>query len=176
MPEDEPRLLKIRLHDRGEDGETPWVEDLGPAFGTEGGRLVRLDNVPFLHAKPTYGDVICVEPDPDMGGMLSWNRDGRDYDAVVDSLVEDSGRWALVFEYRLRDPGADVNAAFRAIVDVAKAADIVAEGSSAPHDDKPGRIYMAAPANLGVDDILQLLESSEFPVSLWLTHPVDDDE
>ena len=32
----EPELIKVRLTDRGEDSETPWAHDLGPAPGPPG--------------------------------------------------------------------------------------------------------------------------------------------
>src|SRR5205085_12393659 len=54
-----PKTIKVCLTNRGEDSETPWAHDLGAA---PGGRKVRLVNVPFLHAKPTWGDVIVVAP------------------------------------------------------------------------------------------------------------------
>ena len=57
---DRAKLIKVRLHANGEDAETPWAEDCGPAPGPVGAHYARLGNVPFLHAKPTYGDVVVV--------------------------------------------------------------------------------------------------------------------
>src|SRR5450432_1792453 len=68
------KAIKVCLTNRGEDQETPWAHDLGPAPGPKGSRKVRLVNVPFLHAKPTWGDVIVVSPVED--GFPTWDRDG----------------------------------------------------------------------------------------------------
>jgi hypothetical protein len=68
--------LKVCLTNRGKDTETPWADDLGPAPSPpapRGSRLVRLVNVPFLHAKPTWGDIIVVVP---TDGPPVWDRDG----------------------------------------------------------------------------------------------------
>ena len=73
---DKSKLVKIRLHNQGEDVETAWAEDLGLASRGKVTRRVRLGNVPFLHAKPTYGDVIEVQPD-EKDGMLDWDRAGQ---------------------------------------------------------------------------------------------------
>lgn len=67
----ETKLIKVLLHDNGEDVETPWAEDLGGHPANPRTRLARLANVPFLHAKPTYEDVIVVENDNAYG--WSWN-------------------------------------------------------------------------------------------------------
>ena len=58
---DSSKLVKVRLHNQGEDVETLWAEGLGPAGEGLPARRVRLGNVPFLHAKPTYEDVIDVQ-------------------------------------------------------------------------------------------------------------------
>ena len=75
------KLRKVRLQSQGEDVETPWAEDLGPVGGHPGARRVRIGNVPFLHAKPTYGDVLVVVPDPD-DGMLTWDSNGVPFDEL----------------------------------------------------------------------------------------------
>ena len=83
------KAIKVCLTNRGEDQETPWAHDLGPAPGPKGSRKVRLVNVPFLHAKPTWGDVDhrdagegCV---PHVG--CRWRRRCR--------LADRRRRWAL---------------------------------------------------------------------------------
>ena len=68
------KLVKVRLQDGGEGIETPWAEvirEIGDSGEVEG----PAGNVPFLHAKPTYEDVIRVRPDPH-DGMLTWDRGG----------------------------------------------------------------------------------------------------
>jgi hypothetical protein len=70
---DASKVVKVCLHSQGAYVETPWAEDLGVAPGPPGARLVRLGNVPFLRPKPTYGDVLVVEPDANYGNRLTWN-------------------------------------------------------------------------------------------------------
>src|SRR5262245_60063932 len=96
---DSSELIKIRLQNRGEDLETAWAEDLGPHGSASQARRVRLGNVPFLHAKPTYGDVIVVEPDPD-DGFLSWDRCGVEFENIGSRIEKDDGRWAMIIDYR----------------------------------------------------------------------------
>ena len=167
------KLIKVRLHNQGEDVETPWAEDLGHAPGTVGGRLVKLKNVPFYFAKPTIDDVIVARPDSD--GVLAWDAEGRDYDSIVDSLVEDSGRWALIIDYSVRDPEVDVTTAFRMFEAAGESADIVVEGLRGPRPGQPGRAYLAAPAALSVADVLEHLRRAELPLTLVLEHPIDED-
>ncbi len=133
--------VKILLHASGEDPETPWALDLGPAPGKRGARLVRLVNVPFLHAKPTFGDEIVVAPGPD--GWLAWDRGDADPDRG-EGIARDGGRYALIIDY-LPPAGADVPAVFTAICEAARRLDVVPEGCFGPRADKPGRAYFAAP-------------------------------
>ena len=67
--------VKVCLIDQGRARETPWALDLCPAPGPKGSRKVRLINVPFFHAKPTWGDVIVVSP---KDGIPTWDRDGAE--------------------------------------------------------------------------------------------------
>src|SRR6476469_1778392 len=91
------QLVKVVLHNRGADIETPWAEDLGPADG--GGRRVRLDNVPFLHAKPTFGDVIVAREDARYDGQLAWDRDGVPWPRIGERIELDGGRYAMIVDY-----------------------------------------------------------------------------
>src|SRR5689334_5704710 len=127
---DTARLVKVRLHSQGEDAETAWALDCGPALARAGARFVRLDNVPFFHAKPTYGDVIVVSPDE--YGMLSWDREGVPFERIGDRLLEDGGRWTMILDYELLDPAGDVRAAFSALHASGEEADIVVEGCYGP--------------------------------------------
>src|SRR6267142_2013750 len=93
-----PKTIKICLMNRGEDSETPWAHDLGPADrGAKGSRLVRLVNVPFLHAKPTWGDAIVVAPIED--GLPTWDRDGVPWNQLATRISQDGGRWAMIVDY-----------------------------------------------------------------------------
>ena len=167
----DPQLVKIRLHDRGEDPETPWAIDLGPAAGPPGARRVRLDNVPFLHAKPTCDDEIVVVPDAD--GFLEWDRAGVPFEAIASRLAHDSGRWAMILDWTPH-AGTGVQAAWTKFVAACNAADCVPEGSRRPDTDVPGRAYLAVPRNLRVDDVLTRLRSAGLPMDLTLVHPLPD--
>jgi hypothetical protein len=171
---DKDKLVKIRLHAEGEDVETPWAEDLGPADGRPGSRLVRLGNIPFLHAKPTYGDVIVVERDDD--GRLGWNSGGLPFEEIGQRIAHDGGRWAMILDYALVPGAKDTKAAFRALDDVAHEADIAVEGCYEPRDGSPGRAYLAPPREMDVDAALAILRDADLPLVLTLVHPVDEDE
>src|SRR6516162_3366940 len=120
--------IKVCLTNRGEDSETPWAHDLGPAPGPKGSRRVRLVNVPFLHAKPTWGDVIVVSPVAD--GFPTWDRDGVAWPKIGTRIAEDGGRWAMIVDYT----SSDGEAAYRALSQACERADIVCEGAWAPGD------------------------------------------
>jgi hypothetical protein len=96
--------------------ETPWADDLGPS-GVDGARRVRLANVPFLHAKPTYGDVIVVTPNPH--GFLTRDRDGVAWEKILTRIDEDSGRWVMIVEYTLT-MNSDAQAVFSALDEPAR--------------------------------------------------------
>lgn len=121
------KLRKVRLQSQGEDVETPWAEDLGPVGGHPGARRVRIGNVPFLHAKPTYGDVLVVVPDPD-DGMLTWDSNGVPFDELSTRIEEDDGRWAMILDYELTADAKDATTAFQALDLAGKRADIAVEG------------------------------------------------
>lgn len=169
---DPARLLQVRLHDLGEDAETPWAEDCGPAPGAPGARYVRLAGIPFLHARPTYGDVIAVEPGE--GGTLSWDRRGIPVERIGELLIEDGGRWAMVLDCEPLDPDASPELVLRVLRALAEGADIALEARSAPRRGRPGRLYLAVPSTLGVGHVLAFLEGRQLPLSFTLVHPRDD--
>src|SRR5262249_16584860 len=144
------RLVKIRLQQRGEEVETPWAEDLGPVQGLPGARRVRIGNVPFLHAKPTYEDVIIVEPDPN-DGMLMWDGGGLPFEEIGSRIAEGGGRYALIVDYEVLD--APVKETFTRLTLAAELAGVVLEGCYGPRPGKPGRAYLAAPNEMGVADV-----------------------
>jgi hypothetical protein len=168
------RLVKVLLHSRGEDVETPWAEDLGADPRRPWMRLVRLGNVPFLHAKPTYGDVIAAERDE--SGTWSWDSRGRPYQEIVDHLlVEDSGRWSMIVDYTLTaNASCELTAAFRQLDRLGDASEIAVEGCYASGDGRGGRAYLAVPRTLGVEAVLQLLVGARLPLTFALIHPRDD--
>src|SRR3954465_9971143 len=100
----EPKLIKVCLTNKGEDTETPWAHDLGPAQPA-GSRKVKLVNVPFMHAKPTWGDTIVVSPVAD--GFPTWDRGGAPWKQITSRIVEDGGRWAMIVDYQPRAVSAD---------------------------------------------------------------------
>jgi hypothetical protein len=167
---DKSRVVKIRLHNLGEDVETLWAEDLGEVPTDPSARHVRLGNVPFLHAKPTYGDVIEVRPGDD--GMLEWDRQDAAYEDIA--IYEDDGRWTMIIDYRTGPGDADIKAAFRALGQAADRAGIVVEGVCAEGNE--GRACLAVPSDLSVDDALTWLRSPGVNVDFTLVHPVDDDD
>ena len=170
---DRKKLLKIRLHSNGRDVETPFGEDLGPT-NVPGARCVRLANIPFLYAKPTYGDVIVVEPGE--GGMLTWNskRPGRDSKPAI-PIAEDGGRFLMILDYRANEAAHDSVTAFRVFVMTCETHDIIVEGCFGPKEELPGRVYIAAPRPMTVDSVMAMLDEANLPLDLTLIHPGDGD-
>lgn len=168
MTNPRPDLVKVLLHDDGEDAETPWAIDLGPAPGAPGSRRVRLDNVPTLHAKPTYEDEIVVAPDAD--GRLAWNKAGRRYAEVCRSLARDAGRWVMIVDYTPR-AGAATQACWDALVSAAEAIGVAPEGAWGPSDDSAGRGYFAVPAQTSAAAAFAALRDARPPCDLELIHP-----
>jgi hypothetical protein len=158
------KLVKVLLHNRGEDVETPWAEDLGPADG--GGRRVRLDNVPFLHAKPTFGDVIIVREDPHREGHLAWDRDDVAWERIGTRIEHDGGRYAMIVDYA----AADVDR-FGELSEWLAGSDVVPEGCFAPRDGKPGRLYLAVPKARAVGDVMGLLGTNLLGFAFEQIHP-----
>lgn len=154
--------------------ETSWAEDCGPAPGRAGARYVRLGNVPFLRAKPTYGDVIVVSPDQDR--MLSWDSEGVPYEQIGDRIIEDGERWAMILEFELLDPDGDAQEAFSALDIAAEKQDIAVEGAFGPKRGRPGRAYLAVPTKLDVEPVLTFLEDQDLPMSLRLVHPREGED
>jgi hypothetical protein len=163
------KTIKVCLTNRGEDSETPWAQDLGPAPGVKGGRRVRLVNVPFLHAKPTWGDVVVVSPVAD--GVLTWDRDGVPWKDIAARIAEDGGRWAMIIDYAPHpgDPTGDV--AFRALSKACETADVVCEGAWGPQGDVSGRAYLAVKSDTDADEVMEALRAAALPCELAQIHP-----
>ena len=170
---DKARLVKVRLHNRGEDVETPWAEDLGPLEGAQSGRLVRIGNVPFLHAKPTYGDVIAVVPDPS-DGVLEWDAAGVAFEDIGTRIAQDDGRWVAIIDYWPRLPDEDLEPVFKALDIAGEKIDVVVEGAFARHNGRTARAYLAVPRPMTLQEVLDWLRSDVNEIEFTLVHPVDD--
>ncbi|MEO8844350.1 MAG: hypothetical protein ABI704_22390, partial [Kofleriaceae bacterium] len=158
------KTIKVSLSNRGRDVETPWAHDLGPAPGPKGSRKVRLVNVPFLHAKPTWGDVIVVTPAK--GAFPTWDANGVD---DVDSRIEeDGGRWAMIVSYA---PTGDADDCFDALNEACANLDIVCEGATAPRGAKPGYVYFAVKYEFIDTVVMRHLEEAGLPCKLVQIHP-----
>jgi len=155
------KLIKICLTDDGEDSETPWAEDLGPAPGPKGSRKVKLVNVPFLHAKPTWGDTIVVSPVA--GGLPTWDSGGVEWDEIGTRLLVDSGRHAIIIDYAPKkgDPGG--HKAFSAIAAACRELDVACEGCFGPDGKTPGRVYLAANDALTPEAVMERLRTGKPP-------------
>jgi hypothetical protein len=158
--------IKVCLTNRGKDSETPWATDLGPAPGPSGSRKVRLVNVPFLHAKPTWGDVIIVSPADD--SHLTWDRAGVTFEKIPTRILEDSGRWAMIIDYA---PHPDANEPFQSLAHACAEHDIVCEGAWAPRDADPGRAYLAVKGDMTDADVMSRLRAASLPCELIQIHP-----
>jgi hypothetical protein len=167
---DRSKLVKIRLHTCGEESETAWGEDCGPAPAPPGARFVRLATIPFIHAKPTYGDVVVAAPEGP-GGLLAWDTEGGSYREVAEALIEDGGRWTVILDYELASPSVDPDAASAALERACEAGGIAVETCYGPWDGEPGRVYLAVPGELQLDEVLAFLAGEEVPLVLRLVHP-----
>ena len=164
---DRSKLLKIRLHDQGEDPETVWAEDLGAAILHPTARYVRIGNIPVLHAKPTYGDVIEVLRHGD--GMFEWDRRGVDFPEIGTRILEDGGRWVAIIDYWPRRPTSDLRSTFEALDAAAAARDIAIEGALARK--RRGCAYMAVPSSMSQADLVAWLGSQGKSLGFVLRHP-----
>jgi hypothetical protein len=164
----EPKTIKICLTNQGEDAETPWAHDLGPASGPRGSRKVRLANVPFMHAKPTWGDVIVVSPVED--GFLTWDRDGVSWAKLATRILEDGGRWAMIVDYRPAR-GTSAARAFDALAHACAELDMVCEGAWEPRGGDAGRVYLAVKRGTSDTAVMNHLRRAELPCTLAQIHP-----
>jgi hypothetical protein len=158
------KTIKVCLTNGGEDRETPWAHDLGPAPGLKGSRRVRLVNVPFLHAKPTWGDVIVVTP---RRGGLTWDRASA-------PIVSDGGRWAMILEYAPRDveDGEDEeDPCFDALAQACAELEVVCEGSFSPKGRPRGRAYLAVKQGTTARAVMAHLARAELACRITQVFP-----
>lgn len=138
--------------------ETPWAHDLGPAPGPRGSRKVRLVNVPFMHAKPTWGDVVIVSP---IAGVLTWDK----------KIHEDGGRWTMVIEYAPSRATDDDNECFDALAHACADLEIVCEGAWLPRGRVPGRAYLAVKTGTTDKAVMAHLVAEKLPAKLVQLYP-----
>jgi hypothetical protein len=163
-----PKPIKVCLTNQGEDQETPWAHDLGPAPGPKGSRKVRLVNVPFMHAKPTWGDTIVVTPVAD--GLPTWDRGGVPWAKLGARILEDGGRWAMIVDYR-PDRGTTGDDAFDALALACAELDIVCEGAWGPQGRDAGRVYLAVKNGTSDTAVMNHLGRADVPCALVQVHP-----
>jgi len=169
-----PKPIKVCLTNQGVDTETPWAEDLGPATGhPAGSRKVRLINVPFRHAKPTWGDTLVVTPVKK--GFPTWDRGGVPWAEIGARIAHDGGRWAMIVDYA---PHPDAANPFDALVRACAEHEVVCEGAWAPRastdaggDGVPGRAYLAVRAELSDVELMRRLRAAALPCELVQVHP-----
>ncbi|HEY0252633.1 MAG TPA: hypothetical protein VGC41_13955 [Kofleriaceae bacterium] len=159
------KTIKVCLTNRGADRETPWATDLGPVPGQKGSRRVRLVNVPFLHAKPTWGDILIVTP---VHGQLEWDRAGVAESKITTRILDDGGRWAMIVEYTPRTPD-EADECFDALAEACSELEVVCEGAFGPQPGKPGRAYLAVPTGTSATAVMKALR--DVPVKLAQIHP-----
>ena len=167
---DRTKLLKILLHNQGEDPETVWAEDLGPGVLDPAARYVRIGNVPMLHAKPTYGDVIEVLPVGD--GMLEWDREGVEFDEIGTRILEDGGRWVAIIDYSPSRPTTNLQATFQALDVACAEQDIALEGAITRK--LSGCAYLAVPNSMDLAALVHWLESRRASMRFRLRHPEEN--
>jgi hypothetical protein len=139
-------VVKVVLHDRGDRVESARCQPVG---FEEGRALFRVDSVPFLHAKPTYDDVIVARGDDTYAGNWTWN-------GAAGRIHKDGGRYALLVEYH-----ASAEADFQRLTQLLRRDhDIVVEIGYPPQGKKPGRLYLAAPRRMGTSEVLRALGSA----------------
>ena len=162
---DKKSLVKVFLHDRGEDVESAWCQPAGPS-------LFRLVNVPFLHAKPTYGDIIPAFRDDDFDGNWAWDRGGVPFERVRERLHADGERYALIADYTMRTD-ADLGALVAALE---RHHGIVAEGCFGPRGEEPGRLYLAASRAAAPADVMAAVGRLGRGFRFVLVHPLPPDD
>ncbi len=162
------KAIKVCLTNAGLDPETPWAHDLGPAPGPKGSRKVRLVNVPFMHAKPTWGDVVVVTPTPD--GFPTWDRGGVAWSKIDSRILEDGGRWAMIIDYAPHDLD-DAEDCFDALCHACAELDIICEGAVGPKPQRPGRAYLAVNYKTTDKTVMNHLARAALPCALVQIHP-----
>lgn len=170
---DPNRLVKVRLRNGDEDIETPWAEDLGPAPGEGSKRLVKLGNVPFLHAKPTYEDVLETQA---VDGLYEWDARGLAFEQIGSRIAVDGGRWVMIVDYRLvPECEGTADDAFRQLDLFAEEHDMALEGAFVAPDRRSGRAYLAvARHRTSAREVMELIGRANLPLKFALIHPNEE--
>jgi hypothetical protein len=150
-------LVKLFLHQDYDDVGSVWAIVVGKA---RGGTLVRLDNVPFAHAKPTYGDVVLAKRDLELEVPYAWNAAGM-------HLHDDGGRYAAIVDYH----AARSESFKRLCVWLRKTHGVMTEGCYGPREDKPGRLYLAVPKKLKMPALMREADARFASMKLTQIHP-----
>jgi hypothetical protein len=127
---------------------------------------VRLANVPFMHAKPTWGDTIVVAATED--GFPTWDRDGVPWSKINSRIEVDGGHWAMIVDYAPHPNAAD---AWSTLVRECANHEIVCEGAWGPEAGKPGRAYLAVAEAMSDVDVMNALLGAGLPCDLMQIHP-----
>ncbi|MBE7483626.1 MAG: ankyrin repeat domain-containing protein [Polyangiaceae bacterium] len=141
--------MKVAFHTRDAEIETIWCSVVNRAKG-----LFRLDNIPYLRARPTYGDVIVATPG--RGGMLRYRRTHKLGGFSVDAL-----------EYRHKATFAPLVALLE------KKCGVVCEGFSPPTIGSPGVVAIAIPRGVALPDVGKAVER-RFPDVRPVPSPEDE--
>lgn len=157
------KLIKVCLTNEGEDTEKVWAHDLG---AVDGGRKVKLANVPFKHAKPTWGDTIVVKPHK--SGLLIWDRKGVAWEKLHTRVLADGGYWAMIVDYEPHPDGKD---AFKSLANACAEHEFACEGAWSPRDGIRGRTYLAVPQTMSDAQVMKALRDEELPCELVQVHP-----
>jgi hypothetical protein len=155
--------VRVFLHYDYDDVETVPCEVVQRGRGFVD---VKVLAIPFLHATPTYGDVVRAKKDPEFEGNLAWASTRRG-GARDEDLVEAGGYYALIARLRRRP-------------DVPAPADplwfprdfgIFSSVATSWKDREWGRIYFAAPKKIQPRDVLDMLEARHPNFDWQLVHP-----
>ena len=139
--------VKLFLHENYDDVESVWGTTCGRA---RGGTLVRIDNIPYVHSKPTFGDVVVAKRDRELDVPYAWNvgQNGKSISEkkIIARLHEDAGRYAGIVEYAAKKKGASFA---RLTKWLRKEHDVVSEGAW------EGTLYLAIPKKLRMKDLMR---------------------
>jgi hypothetical protein len=155
--------VKLFLHEDHDHVESVWAVKVGKA---RNGTLLRLDNVPFVHAKPTYGDVVLAKADRELEVPYAWNLAGIKSAEMSKRLHEDGGRYAAIVDYQLPR-----GASFARLCTWLKTHDVVTEGCYGPDDKQPGRLYLAIPKTLKMPALMIEAKKRFGSMKLQQIHP-----
>lgn len=151
-------LLQILLHNDGEDAETVWTEVISEQG--DGSKLVRLLNIPIVHAVPTYGDTFQVTPNAD-DDWLERNMSGVTGLNTAEYIHEPGGFQTMVVSYVCDDPTQ--------LKSVCKW--INQEHGFMPQPSLPGKLHLAVPSDSRPADVMSILAQNTYGYRFKLEWP-----